>query len=160
MEITKDTKFVKALGKVASGLFIVTAADGDRRAAFLASFVQQASFDPLIFSVACHPDRYPHELITQSKKFAINVIPEGDKVLMSTFSKGHGPESDPLASVSMEICEGVPLLKDAIGGAVCQVVDQVQPGDHTLFFGKPIGGALFDENLKPWTHVRKSALSY
>jgi len=152
--------YIRALGKIPSGLFIVTAADGDQRAAYLASFVQQVSFDPLLICIACHPDRYPYSIIKKSKKFAINIIPENDKVLMKSFAKGHGPDEDPMASVSLEVCDGLPLLKDAIGSAVCEVINETKPGDHALFFGKPKDGILFDESVSPWVHVRKSALSY
>ncbi|MCP5465045.1 MAG: flavin reductase family protein [Deltaproteobacteria bacterium] len=152
--------FEKVLGKVPSGLFIITAAQGDKRSAFLASFVQQVSFDPLVFAIACHPDRYPYSMIKESKKFAINIIPEGDSILMKTFAKGHGPDEDPMASVSLDIIEGVPTLKDAIGAGVFELVDEANPGDHAVLFGKAIGGILHDENLKPWVHVRKSAMSY
>lgn len=156
----KNDAFVQALGKVPSGLFIVTAASGDQRAGFLASFVQQASFDPLVFSIAVHPDRFPYTLMKESKKFAINIIPEGDKVLMKTFAKGHGPDEDLVGTVDFEDCNGVPILKDAIGSAVCEIVSETQPGDHMIVFGKAVAGNFFQEDAKPWVHTRKSAMSY
>lgn len=152
--------YILALGKVISGLFVVTAAHEDRRAAYLASFVQQVSFDPLLFAIACHPQRYPYGLIAGSRKFGLNIISEGDRILLKTFAKGHGPEEDPLASVDVEMREGIPLLKNALVGAVCLVVGETKPGDHVLFFGKPIAGIVFDERAKPWVHVRKSATTY
>lgn len=160
MTITKDTDFVQALGRIPSGLFIVTAAHQNERAAYLASFVQQASFSPLIFSIACHPGRYPYHIIRDSKKFGLSVIPEGDKILMKTFAKGHGPEEDLIATVDFQDVNGVPLLKDSLGGAVFEVVNEIKPGDHAIFYGTAIAGALFSADAKPWVHVRKSALSY
>jgi len=160
MEPTKDTDFVQALGRIPSGLFIVTAANGDERAAFLGSFVQQISFEPLLFTVACHPERYPYKLISKSQKFGLSILPENDKVLVKKFAKGHGPEEDLLASVSMTVIDGIPLLKDALGAAVFEVVSEEQPGDHVLFIGKAVNGVLFDGDLQPWVHVRSSALNY
>ena len=160
MTIDKETPFVQALGRTPSGLFIVTAQAGDKRAAYLASFVQQASFSPLVFSIACHPDRYPYSLIKESGKFAINLIPEGDQVLMKTFAKGHGPEDDLIATVDFENIEGVPVLKDAIGAAVFEVTDEVKPGDHAIIFGKALDGVFYQESKSPWVHIRKSALTY
>lgn len=160
MTISKDTPFVQTLGRTPSGLFIVTASAEGKHAAYLASFVQQASFAPLVFSIACHPDRYPYELIQKSKKFAINLIPEGDKVLMKTFAKGHGPEENPFENVDFEMIEDVPVLKDAIGGAVFEVTHQIQPGDHAILFGKALDGTYYQQDAKPWVHIRKSALGY
>lgn len=160
MIITKDMDFVQVLGRTPSGLFIVTAAHQNERAAYLASFVQQASFSPLIFSIACHPDRYPYRLIRESKKFGLSIIPEDDKILLKTFAKGHGPDEDLIATVDFQDVSTVPLLKDSLGGAVFEVVNEIKPGDHAIFYGNVLGGALFSTDTKPWVHVRKSALSY
>lgn len=158
--ITKDAAVAKALGRVPSGLFIVTAFDQGKRAAYLASFVQQVSFDPLLFCVACHPERFPYQLIRHSKKFGLSILPDGDKVLLKTFAKGYGPDEDPLLSMATHEVLGVPLLKDALAGAVFEVVGETRPGDHAVFFGKALDGAVFDETLKPWIHVRSNALNY
>lgn len=152
--------YIKLLGRVPSGLFIVTASDGESKCGFLASFVQQVSFQPLLFSVACHPDRYPYSIIKKAKRFAINVIPDSDKILIKTFAKGSQPGEDLFAGIAHDMVQGVPLLRDAIGSAVCDVVSEVKPGDHAVFFGEAIDGRLFDAELKPSIHVRRSALSY
>jgi flavin reductase (DIM6/NTAB) family NADH-FMN oxidoreductase RutF len=158
--MTQTQDFQALLGRVPSGLFIVTAAYEERRTAYLASFVQQASFEPLIFSIACHPARPPYTLIQKSGRFGLNLIPENDKILLKTFAKGHGPDEDPFASVSYEEVDGVVLLKDALGGAVFKVVSEFKPGDHSLFFGEALSGKIFDTHAKPWVHTRKSALNY
>lgn len=160
MQINKDTDFVKALGRIPSGLFVVTAEHQGKRAAFLGSFVQQVSFDPLIIAIACHPDRYPYQIIKGSGRFGISIIPEGDKILMKTFTKGHGPDEDPFQGMDVEEIDGVPLLKNSLGAAVCEVVSEAKPGDHVVFFGKPINGTFYQPEAKPWVHVRKHALSY
>lgn len=160
MEITKETDFVRAFGKTPSGLFIVTAAFENQQAGYLASWVQQASFTPLVFSVACHPSRYPYQIIKAAKKFALNLIPEGDKILLKTFAKGHGPETNPFENIEHTLLDDVPVLKNAIASVVCEVASETQPGDHVLFFGEVKNGMVFDETKKSWVHLRQSALSY
>lgn len=160
MSIEKDSDLAKALGKSASGLFIVTTAYENSYAGYLASFVQQASFEPLVFSIACHPNRYPYEIMKKSKKFAINVIPEGDQVLLKTFAKGHGPEENPFLGINYEILDDLPILKDSIGAGTFEIIEEVSPGDHKIIFGKAMNGKLYQEEGKPWVHIRKSALSY
>lgn len=158
--IHKDTPYIQALGKTPSGLFIITSAHNGLRAGYLASFVQQASFEPVIFSVACHPDRYPYRLMLESGKFGISIIPQDDTILMKTFAKGHGPEEDLIMDVEHEDVEGVPLLKNSIGGAVFDVIEIVQPGDHMIVFGQVMDGRLYQGEKEPWVHVRKHALTY
>lgn len=149
-----------ALGRVPSGLFIVTTAHAGKRAGYLASWAQQASFKPLIFSIACHPGRYPYQLIKPSARFGLNLIPENDKILIKKFARGHGPDEDPIAEVSFTEVNGVPLLSDAIGGAVFSVVSESRPGDHVIIFGEANAGRLWHDAAKPWIHVRQSALGY
>ncbi len=151
---------LQILGKVPSGLFIVTTAFQGKRAGFLASFVGQVSLDPVIFSVACQNGRYAGDLIKKAQTLAINVLPDSDKVLLKTFAKGHGPDTDPFAGLGFEDYEGIPLLKDAIGAVVLKVADQKIIGDHEIFYGAPVYGTSFDSELRPWVHVRKSAEHY
>jgi flavin reductase (DIM6/NTAB) family NADH-FMN oxidoreductase RutF len=47
----------KALGKLSSGLYVVTAAHAEVKSAMIASWVAQASFEPLGFTVAVAKDR-------------------------------------------------------------------------------------------------------
>jgi len=155
-----DPTALSLLGKIPSGLFIVTTAHEGLKAAYLASFVQQVSFSPLLFSVACHPERYPYQLIQKSRRFALNLIPDGDQILLKTFAKGHGPETDPFVGIAHELIDGIPILKDAIGATLFDLVSEAKPGDHLLLFGAARKGVLFQDTAKAWVHVRKSALNY
>jgi hypothetical protein len=52
-----DASIAKALGKLSSGLYVVTAAHADVRSAMIASWVAQASFEPLGLTIAVAKDR-------------------------------------------------------------------------------------------------------
>ena len=52
-----DPSVAKALGKLSSGLYVVTAAHSDVRSAMVASWVAQASFEPLGLTIAVAKDR-------------------------------------------------------------------------------------------------------
>jgi flavorubredoxin len=52
-----DSEVDKALGRLSGGLYIITAKKGDISSAMLASWVSQASFEPLGFSIAVAKDR-------------------------------------------------------------------------------------------------------
>ena len=56
----------KALGRVSGGLYLVTAARGDAKSAMIASWVAQASFEPLGFTVAVAKDRAIESLMQAS----------------------------------------------------------------------------------------------
>lgn len=50
-------EIAKAVGRLASGLYIVTAAHNNARSAMVASWVSQASFEPLGLTIAVAKDR-------------------------------------------------------------------------------------------------------
>lgn len=52
-----DVDISKALAKLSSGLYVITAAHGDVRSAMIASWVAQASFEPLGLTIAVAKDR-------------------------------------------------------------------------------------------------------
>ena len=77
-----------ALGRIPSGLFILTARHEGRETGMLASWVQQCSFDPPQVSVALHKGRTLVEWLTEGADFTLNILPEGGKALVAHFGKG------------------------------------------------------------------------
>ena len=81
-----------ALGRVPSGLFILTVRGDDGRATgMLASWVQQAGFEPPMVSVALHKDRYVADWVRAAGRFVLNQVPAGNKTLLRHFGKGFDP---------------------------------------------------------------------
>src|SRR5262245_40404267 len=80
-----------ALGRVPSGLFILTARHGADETGMLASWVQQCSFEPLLVSVAVRRDRYVAGWLTPDTLFALNVLDENQTDLVAHFGRGFGP---------------------------------------------------------------------
>src|SRR5215208_979195 len=91
----------KAIGRIPSGVFILTAAAGDKgdATAMMASWVQQVAFDPPALSVAVAKGRVIGDMIRASKKFSLSIIPEGDTMLMKRYARGIKPGEDAFAGV-------------------------------------------------------------
>src|SRR6476661_8003811 len=89
----------KPLGKIPSGVFILTAQHDGRSSAMLASWVQQAAFAPPAVSVAVARDRPIVNLIRQSGRFALSVVAEHDKALMKRYARGIREGEDPFAGM-------------------------------------------------------------
>ena len=77
----------KALGRVPSGLFVVTAKCEDKEDAVLASWVNQCSFDPPALTVALATLRSARLLVEASGAFIVNVLPKADMTLLKHFSR-------------------------------------------------------------------------
>src|SRR5687768_1591857 len=80
MPISEELKRTlgKPLGKIPSGVYILTAAHEGKNHAMLVSWVQQAAFDPPALSVAMAKDRPIYPLVRDSSRFALSILGEND----------------------------------------------------------------------------------
>jgi flavin reductase (DIM6/NTAB) family NADH-FMN oxidoreductase RutF len=149
-----------ALGRVPSGLFIVTYLAGEVEQAMLASWVQQCSFDPPMLSVAVKQGRGISDWLTEGAHFVVNVLAENQTDLVSHFGKGL-PLSQ-LPNPESRVCRApgtAPVLADALVVMKCEVVDRTTPGDHHVVFGRVMAGEIRGD-AKPYVHTRKNGLKY
>lgn len=150
-----------ALGRVASGLYVLTARQGERETGMLASWVQQCSFEPLRVSVAVRPDRDVVAWLNQGAAFTLNLIGEGQTSLLSHFGKGFALDQPAFNGLEVERAGAeAPVLLAALGHLLCRVEGRYSAGDHDLFLGTVVGGRMHQADGKPMIHVRKSGLRY
>jgi len=150
----------KALGRVPSGVFILTAKHNDQATAMMASWVQQASFDPPTISVAIAKQRPIAELIRASKRLALSIVPNADKTLMKRYAKAK-PGDDPFAGANTKLApSGVPILADALAFLDCELIQIVDfDGDHDLYIAK-ITAAESLRDGEAFNHQRGNAFHY
>jgi flavin reductase (DIM6/NTAB) family NADH-FMN oxidoreductase RutF len=135
-----------ALGRVPSGLFILTVRHGDRVTGMLASWVQQAGFEPPMLTVALQKDRFVADWVRSSGRFVLNQVPAGNKSLLRHFAKGFAPAEPAFKGVEVmrEELAG-PVLAEALGYLEIEHVDEVAGGDHVIILGRIVGGGLIHE---------------
>jgi flavin reductase (DIM6/NTAB) family NADH-FMN oxidoreductase RutF len=152
--------FTAALGRVPSGIFVLTCRGSQNEIAMLVSWVQQCSFDPPMVSVAIRKGREVADLLIDGASFAVNILAEGQKELLAHFGKGSPLEHLPQAHERVHRPEGLgAVLHEALGVLHCQVAGGCEAGDHYLILGRVVGGSLHSEE-RPMIHVRKSGMNY
>ncbi|MHC5726524.1 MAG: diflavin flavoprotein, partial [Nostoc sp.] len=106
------TSVEQAVGRIVGSLCVLTAKEGDRSSAMLASWVSQASFSPPGLTIAVAKDRAVETLTHTGNKFVLNILKEGNNLgLMKHFLKPFGPGQDRFADVNTEQTEnGSPIL--------------------------------------------------
>ena len=150
-----------ALGRIPSGLFVVTARQGGQETGLLASWVQQCSFDPPQLTVAVNRSRPVLDWLVEGTAFAVNVIPEGGKKLVGHFGKGFEAGEAAFDGLDVEHPAGAaPLLTEAHAWIDCRVAGRFDAGDHALALGRVVGGRVLHPDAKPTTHIRKSGTHY
>lgn len=131
-----DVNMEKALGRISSGLYIVTAKKGEISGAMMASWVAQASFQPLGFTIAVAKDRAIDNLLQIGDRFVINVLEEGNyQDLKKHFLKRLLPGADRFAGVKTQTAKnGSPILTDALAYMECEVVSNIECSDHWILY--------------------------
>ena len=147
----------KALGRVASGLFVVTAKCEDKEDAVLASWVNQCAFDPPAVTIALATLRQARLLVEGAGAFIVNVLPKDDMALLKYFSRP--PEDIFKGVMTRKGLEDIRILIDAVAYLECEVVQSMQAGDHVLYVGEIVGGKTL-KGGDPYIHVRDNGFNY
>lgn len=152
----------KALGRISGGLYIITAKKGDVSSAMLASWVSQASFKPLGFSIAVAKDRAIESLLQVGDRFVLNVLEEGNyQALMKHFLKRFSPGADRFEGVKTQPAEnGAPILGDALAYMECEVVSRMDCGDHWAVYSTVYAGRVSKPEALTAVHHRKVGNHY
>lgn len=149
-----------AIGRIPSGLFILTTRDGERDVPLLVSWVQQAGFSPPAITVAIRADRPIAGALRSSGVFALSVLGEDQPELVSRFGKRPAEGEDPFFELFVERTpNGCIVLQEAVAALDCKVTGEIQAGDHIVFVGEVTGGRV-QRDVRPWTHIRKNGLRY
>lgn len=152
-----------AVGLIPSGLFIVAIHDFESKTSdgYLASFVQQISFSPLIVALAIKPGRPAYDLIKAGKPFAINIIGDHDKSYLKHFWKGYDPASNPFNEIPNHLGEFQGLILDQAKASLeCVMLASTKPGDHEVIFAEVKASHVMNTESKPVVHIRKSGADY
>ena len=148
-----------ALGKISSGLYIVTASHGGERHGMLASFIEQAAFQPPLISMATAKGRALSEVIDQQPLFGVNILGKHNHELVRPFVKATG--GDPFEGHALVENEwGLPQLSEAMAFLACRVVNKVDAGDHWLYLAEVLDGVLQHDHEQPMIRIRRNGFDY
>jgi flavin reductase (DIM6/NTAB) family NADH-FMN oxidoreductase RutF len=147
----------QALGRMPTGLYLVTTRDGEAPLGFVGSFVMQAGFEPPTIMVAIGSDRDHLAAIRASGRFAVSILDEASKGLMSAF---FGKDGSPFDAVQhADSPGGMPVFPEALAWLDCKLSGEHALGDHVAVFGT-VEAAERLRDADPSIHLRKNGLSY
>ncbi|MFP6770627.1 MAG: flavin reductase family protein [Planctomycetaceae bacterium] len=158
---TSNDQIAPILGRVPSGIFILTVRHEGQETGMLASWVMQAGFDPPTVTVAVKNGRYIADWLTASGSFALNVVAEDGQPLLAHFGRGFEPDEPAFEGVDIErVAEELPVLATGtVGYLLCQAGGHIDSDDHHIFLAEVVDGVLISDE-PPMLHVRKSGAHY
>jgi flavin reductase (DIM6/NTAB) family NADH-FMN oxidoreductase RutF len=147
-----EIAFREAIAHFATGVTIVTTTYEGRPAGMTASAVCSLSVDPVLLLVCIDNRLATHRAIDASRRFAVNVLGEGDEPLARRFSQR---AEDKFAGVPLIEGSDPPVLAQAIASFVCEVQERVPGGDHSIFVGRVLSCAA-TPGCRPLLYFRSS----
>ncbi|MFN9718887.1 MAG: flavin reductase family protein [Planctomycetota bacterium] len=164
MTASLQQELTPILGRIPSGVFILVAGDGTGRVTgLLASWIQQASFDPPQITVAVNKSRYLLEWLKTGSLVTLNQVQKGDSILFRHFGKGFDPDAPAFDGMeTMRGTTGLPLLKAAMTSMEGTVTGFMDAGDHRVFLVTLTAATAHRDpaEFDPFVHVRKNGFSY
>lgn len=149
-----------ALGRIPSGLFVLTAQAEGQETGMLASWVQQCSFEPPLLSVAIHRDRDVANLLKKGAAFTLNILDESQTDMIVHFGRGFKWGEPAFEGLDVaRIGAGGPILTEAHACLECRVASRSSAGDHDLIVAEVTSGRVLNEG-HPMVHIRKSGMHY
>lgn len=105
-----------------------------------AAWVYPLSFDPPMFGVSVSKKRFSYNLIKKGKAFGINTCsPEmREAVLVCGRKSGEGIDKFKEAKLTKEKGKFVPLVKESPASIECELVKEIETGDHITLVGKAV----------------------
>ncbi|ARV58974.1 diflavin flavoprotein A [Nostocales cyanobacterium HT-58-2] len=157
-----NSELEKALGRLSSGLYILTTQKGNLSSAMLASWVAQASFKPLGITVVVARDRAIESLLHPGDCFVLNVLEEGNyQRLMKHFLQRFSPGADRFEGVkTYSANNGCPILADALAYLECEVKSRMECGDHWTIYATVSVGRVSKPDALTAVHHRKVGNHY
>ena len=153
-----------AVGHIPSGLFIVCAPDASGEGkwdGFLASWIQQVSFDPLLVSLCIKEGRPSAEQILEGGPFSINILGDAHKSILQHFWSGYDPKKNPFDEIDHKTGEaGELFLTPSRSTLVCKKISSSQPGDHHVVIAEVLKSFVNEADSPSIAHTRPSGLKY
>lgn len=157
-----NSNLEQALGRISSGLYIVTTQKGEVQSAMLASWVTQASLTPLGVAIAVSKERAIASLMQLGDRFVLNVLGEDNhQGLIKHFLKRFAPGANRFEGVkTYPASNGSPILVDALAYMECEITSRMDCGDHWVIYSTVKTGRVANVNALTAVHHRKIGNHY
>ena len=133
--------FEKLVSMLDYPMYVVTTRVGDQRAGCLVGFTSQVSIGPPRFLVGLSERNHTFRVAQRATHLAVHLLPRRHSELARLFGSETGDRTDKFARCAWrEGPHGLPILDDAAGWFVGEVLSRDDLGDHIGFLLKPVDG--------------------
>jgi flavin reductase (DIM6/NTAB) family NADH-FMN oxidoreductase RutF len=132
----------KVMGKFATGVTVVTTGGSMGMHGLTANAVASLSLDPPLLLVAVDKRAHSLEFIKTNRCFAVNVLRLDQEEISRRFARP-GPKDFLGLDLTTDVTEA-PVIAGCLAHVDCRLYDVLPGGDHEIFVGEVVGGAVHD----------------
>ncbi|UUX50405.1 flavin reductase family protein [Nisaea acidiphila] len=133
MSVTGD-QFRDVMGRFATGVTVVTTANGASLHGFTASSFSSVSLDPPLVLVCLGKDAACHQPFVEGDCFAVNILAADQASLSVRFSTDVADRFEGLDFDTWET--GAPVLRGVLAAMDCKLHAVHEGGDHSILIGR------------------------
>lgn len=104
------------------------------------------SFNPNLYAISVGKTRFSCEIIKKSKAFVVNFVPDklANQALICGTKSGRHVDKFKEAKLTKEEAKSVdcPRIKEALAYMECEVINEIDTGDHIIFIGKVLNSEI------------------
>lgn len=140
-------RFRQIFGHFATGVTVVTTAVDGWLHGMTANAVTSVSLDPLLLLVCVDKTAHAHEQLSKAGRFGVNILAGEQEDVSRIFAATAEPEHGQLRGAAYHYGrQGTPVLDGCLAYLECEVTEQVDAGDHTIFLGRVLDGEVERES--------------
>ncbi len=146
----------KALYKISYGLYVVASKRGDKFNGQIANTVFQTTSEPASIAVCLNKQNLTHDFVQASKVFTVSVLTQETPMeFIGRFGFKSGRDMDKFDGVKYTLgTTGVPVLAENSAAYLeVEVINSMDVGTHTLFYGKLVNAEVLNEDAEPMTYA-------
>lgn len=150
-----------AIGRMATGVYVVTIEDADGKDGMLATWVMQAAFSPPTVTVAVNVEREFLPRVKKNSKVTISILAKTNNDIFKNFAKPYQEGMDRFAGLNLlKDHAGPPAFADCIAYIDANVAHMVDAGDHKIMVCHITDGRAMNKDLEPMVHLRNNGFQY
>jgi flavin reductase (DIM6/NTAB) family NADH-FMN oxidoreductase RutF len=151
-----SVRFREVVGRVPTGVTVVTSRVGGRHHGMTANSFSSVSLDPVLVLICIERTARLHDLVLASGLWAVSVLGADQEGISRRFAEPGRPFGEALRSVRHHYGErtGAVLFEGALATFECRTAATHPGGDHTVLLGEVLGMEMPRPDSSPLVYYR------
>ncbi|HVF73600.1 MAG TPA: flavin reductase family protein [Acidimicrobiales bacterium] len=158
-----DRRRRRVLWTMPGGLYVMGSRAGERRNGMTLNWAMQVSFDPKVVGVSVERDAFTAELVREGRVFSLNIVDREDRAIVRKFTKPVEVDAEARTLNGFSYHDGrtgAPILNQAVAYLDCELRQEVEVGNHTLFLGEIVDAGFQKPEDTPVLRMEDTRMNY